>query len=1074
MRLLFLILLFLSTNGYCDSESTFSGKTAQAHIIQSKGVSLRPRPYLDFEGSQSCVDSGGKTVCTATGSGGGGGSGINAGTPNQEAYYATADSLSSGIITDNGTNIGIGSINPSQKLDVKGTVRMTNFLMTSSPSSGYVLTSDSNGNGSWISPTGGTNYWTLVGSDIHSNNTGNVGVNVTSPTVRFAVGSTDGSHDDGYIAELNGGTGHIREELGNQSGTSRDAGSLEINSGGTKSIILDARTDSATGYDIGTGDNIYSLSYFSGGDTTEGNINVYDSNSIKVQLNGNHTSYFNGGNVGIGTTVAPNALYVAGTAAMQGFQLPGNGASPGFVLTSNSVGIGTWVASPSGSGSGTVTSVTLATPSSTLTLGGTNPVTTSGTINADINLTHANTWTGQQIFNTANVGIGSVTPGQTLDVNGTVRAIAFINRGGLSTQFQKADGSLDPSTYLTGNQTITVTGDATGSGTTSIGLTLKNTGTAGTYRSTTFDAQGRETSGTNPTTFSSYGISDSSANLRAALTDSTGTGANVFATSPNLIANVGIGSVSPGQALDVQGTVRMTGFNLNSSPTSGFVLTSDSSGNGTWKAGAGGGVSSFSGDGLILNNSSSTGAVTATTAAQTQNTILGAATSTTLASLAVPSCSTGSSALTWTTNSGFGCNSIAGGTGSNYWIQNTGVGIGTYANVGIGTITPQAGLVVINGNVGIGTWTAGSMLQIGTNNSIGLRISSSGAITTPSNSTTITVGSIASNDSGGLLAHGRDNNAGSAGGAEIRGGNDSAGGVTGAGLFHGGDVTNNDAFAGGLGTFRGGDITNASATGIAGNNIVRPGGTANSNGANGFLQLSNTFQTIAGNFSAINDVACMTANQRVGDCITSSKNLVGIGIGTSAPAIVQFGGIATNVPFDNTYSPVAGWYACASPTTAGKVLPQSTPCTTTQQVGIITQGATSVGIGTFMVQTQIGSGSQATSFISYQPGLLSAVNSTIGVNYQFSKSSTVDNLIGSAVTFSCIANPTVTMYECGTSTTCSGPTTIGTVTVTAAGTLVAGTVSNSAITAGDYIGWAITAGTCASIDISATAQVHSN
>lgn len=118
--------------------------------------------------------------------------------------------------------------------------------------------------------------------------------------------------------------------------------------------------------------------------------------------------------------------------------------------------------------------------------------------------------------------------------------------------------------------------------------------------------------------------------------------------------------------------------------------------------------------------------------------------------------------------------------------------------------------------------------------------------------------------------------------------------------------------------------------------------------------------------------------------------------------------------------------------------------------------------------------SNAVSFVTYQPGLLTAVNATIGVNYKFSKANTVDNIVGSAVTFSCIANPTVTMYECGTSTTCTSPTTIGTVTVTAAGTAVAGTVSNAAITAGDYIGWAITAGTCASIDIAATAQVHSN
>ena len=62
--------------------------------------------------------------------------------------------------------------------------------------------------------------------------------------------------------------------------------------------------------------------------------------------------------------------------------------------------------------------------------------------------------------------------------------------------------ALDTNTYLTGNQSITVSGDATGSGTTSIALTLANSGvSAGTYnnnaaqvRPFTVDAKGRVTS----------------------------------------------------------------------------------------------------------------------------------------------------------------------------------------------------------------------------------------------------------------------------------------------------------------------------------------------------------------------------------------------------------------------------------------------------------------------------------------------------------------------------------------------------------------------------------------------------
>jgi hypothetical protein len=116
----------------------------------------------------------------------------------------------------------------------------------------------------------------------------------------------------------------------------------------------------------------------------------------------------------------------------------------------------------------------------------------------------------------------------------------------------------------------------------------------------------------------------------------------------------------------------------------------------------------------------------------------------------------------------------------------------------------------------------------------------------------------------------------------------------------------------------------------------------------------------------------------------------------------------------------------------------------------------------------------ATEHISFQPGLVTSVVNTKGAFHKFSKASTVDNIEGSATSFTCAGNPTITVYECGTSPTCAGPTTIGTVTVTAAGTVVDGTVSNPAITAGDYVAFAISAGTCTSLDIMATVQAHQN
>jgi phage-related tail fiber protein len=59
-----------------------------------------------------------------------------------------------------------------------------------------------------------------------------------------------------------------------------------------------------------------------------------------------------------------------------------------------------------------------------------------------------------------------------------------------STAFVKAQN------YLTSNQSISVSGDASGSGTTSITLTLAATGTAGTYTKVTTDSKGRVSSGT--------------------------------------------------------------------------------------------------------------------------------------------------------------------------------------------------------------------------------------------------------------------------------------------------------------------------------------------------------------------------------------------------------------------------------------------------------------------------------------------------------------------------------------------------------------------------------------------------
>ena len=109
----------------------------------------------------------------------------------------------------------------------------------------------------------------------------------------------------------------------------------------------------------------------------------------------------------------------------------------------------------------------------------------------------------------------------------------------------KQSTTLAPTQILVGDATskaaaVAMSGDATliSDGT----LTLKNTGTAGTYTSVTTDAQGRVTTGSNPTTFSGYGIVETSSGLANVISDETGTGLLVFGTSPTMnnpvIANI--------------------------------------------------------------------------------------------------------------------------------------------------------------------------------------------------------------------------------------------------------------------------------------------------------------------------------------------------------------------------------------------------------------------------------------------------------------------------------------------------------------------------------------------------------
>lgn len=196
----------------------------------------------------------------------------------------------------------------------------------------------------------------------------------------------------------------------------------------------------------------------------------------------------------------------------------------------------------------------------------------------------------------------------------------------------------------------------------------------------------------------------------------------------------------------------------------------------------------------------------------------------------------------------------------------------------------------------------------------------------------------------------RTGGAGTAFGGTIRGGDQktTATGVSGGMDVRAGNNTNaaNSSNAGSL-TLEGGDTN---GVGSGGDALLRPGGSSNATpGSPGQLQVVQTFK--AGATVTANNVQCFSANYTVADCSTSATNALGVATTTSNPILVQLAGLVT-VNYDASSSPSAGWYACTSASTGGKVTVQSAACSAGRQVGIVANGGTSVTSGVIFLQAK--------------------------------------------------------------------------------------------------------------------------